>query len=410
MFGASWLSYFSYYFTRKNFAAVKSTIQKPLGLGEWDLVNIDSCFYGGYAVGQVTSGFLADAIGPRRLVSFGMIASAIATIAFAYTDVAFGPVLALYFVLSAINGLVQATGWPGNGRLMASWFSTVRRGEVMGWWSTCYQAGGLAIGFLAGWLLGFGWRVVYVVPAIYVAAVGVAYAVIVRDHPSDLGYRDPERPHGLSHEERARLRREAWPGVLKQPLAWSLAASYFCLKFMRYAFNAWLPFYLFAALHYDKQDSAWVSTAFDAGGIPFVIVSGVIADRLLGKRRVATAAICLVMLVGALALYDRIGDLGLAPNILGLALIGATLFGADALVSGAAAQDLGGPHAAALACGMINGIGSIGSVVQGYAVIYVKQHYGWQTLFTVFEVMAAAGALALLPFLGVRPRHHSPAP
>src|SRR5262245_25252542 len=105
MFGASWLSYFSYYFTRKNFAAVKSTVQKPLGFSDWDLVNIDSCFYGGYACGQVASGFLADAIGPRRLVSFGMIASAIATIAFAYVDRAMGPVLAVYFLLSAVNGL-----------------------------------------------------------------------------------------------------------------------------------------------------------------------------------------------------------------------------------------------------------------------------------------------------------------
>jgi sugar phosphate permease len=41
---------------------------------------------------------------------------------------------------------------------------------------------------------------------------------------------------------------------------------------------------------------------------------------------------------------------------------GALLYGPDSLLSGAAAQDLGGPNAAALAIGMINGLGSVGAV------------------------------------------------
>lgn len=98
-----------------------------------------------------------------------------------------------------------------------------------------------------------------------------------------------------------------------------------------------------------------------------------------------------------------IGSHGVAWNVIGLALIGGTLFAADTLVSGSAAQDLGGPHAAGLACGVINGIGSIGGVAQGFVTVGVSKAYGWDALFSVFIVLAVAGALALLPFVRVRP-------
>jgi len=410
IFAASWLSYFSYYFTRKNLSLAKNALARPLGLSMADLRNIDTAFYGSYAVGQIVNGATADVIGPRRLVTFGMMVSACATCAFAFVDVAFGPVLALYYLLAAINGLVQSSGWPGNGKLMASWFSTRRRGEIMGYWSTCYQAGGLAIGFLGGLLVGWGWRVVFVVPAIYVAAMSVGYWVAVRDRPSDVGYADPDVGGGIDPAERRRLRRASWRQVLRNPLTWALCGSYFCLKLMRYAFLAWLPLYLAQGMHYGDAKADIVSTAFEAGGIPFVIISGVLADRAFGRRRIATAAGCLLLLVGALALYREIGGSGTAQTVLGLALIGAFLFGADALVSGAAAQDLGGPHAAALACGLIDGLGSIGSVVQGYLVVYVEQHHGWPALFGVFEVFALAGALCILPFFRVRPTIDAGAP
>src|SRR5262249_16686363 len=164
MFGASWLSYFSYYFTRKNLSVTKKRIHEQLGLSTEDLRDIDTAFLSAYAIGQVVNGFLADRIGPRRMVGFGMIASSLAAIAFPFTDRVIGAVLGAYFAFSAVNGLVQSTGWPGNGKLMASWFSTARRGEIMGWWSTCYQAGGLCATWAASWLLGFGWRAAYVVP------------------------------------------------------------------------------------------------------------------------------------------------------------------------------------------------------------------------------------------------------
>ncbi len=399
VFWLSWLSYFSYYFTRSNFSVAKKPMQLELGLSKDDLKYIDLASLSAYCVGQFVHGAIGDALGPRRLVVLGMLASAVCSVLFGLNSV-----LSVFILLWAVNGFVQATGWPGNGKLMASWFDTRTRGERMGVWSTCYQAGGVAAKLLATALLVYGWRMSFLGPALWVVVVAGAFWLVIRDRPSELGYRDPEIKAGLSKEELARLRREAWPVVLKNIRVWCLGITYFFMKLMRYAFIYWLPFYLAEAYKYDAAKAGYVSIAFDAGGIPLVIFAGFMADRLLGRRRIATAAFWCFALCGALALYRVIGDDGLGWNILGLSLVGGTLFAADSLVSGSASQDIGGAHASALACGVVNGVGSIGGIVQAFTTVWISDTYGWDALFQVFMALAFLSALPLLPFLRVRPQ------
>ena len=369
-----------------------------LGLSKGDLQWIDLASLASYAVGQFVHGVLGDAVGPRRLVALGMLASAGLSALFGVSSL-----LGVFVLIWGLNGFVQASGWPGNGKLMASWWSARDRGPIMGAWSTCYQAGGLAATFVATWLLTWGRRAAFLGPALWVAVVGGAFWLLVRDRPSAVGLRDPEVVAGLSDEERARLRREAWPQVMRNPRTWSLGVAYFCLKMIRYAFLYWLPFYLAEAYGYGDKKSGYVSMGFEAGGIPLVILAAWAADRVFGRRRIGVAAVSCVLLAGALALYKVIGGHGVAWNVIGLGLIGGTLFAADTLVSGSAAQDLGGPHAAGLACGVINGMGSIGGVVQGFVTVAVSDRYGWNALFTVFIGLAVAAAVALAPFMRVRP-------
>lgn len=403
IFWMSWLSYFSYYFTRSNLSVAKKDMGKELGLSKSDLNYIDLASLSMYCVGQFVHGALGDVLGPRKLVVLGMLASAGLSIAFGLNSI-----LAVLILLWGVNGFVQATGWPANGKLMASWFDARTRGARMGVWSTCYQAGGVAAKLVATGLLVWGWRASLLGPALWVVVVAGAFWLVVRDRPSELGHDDPEVPKGVSREELQRLRREAWPLVLGNVRVWCLGVTYFFMKLMRYAFLYWLPFYLAAGYGYSSKEAGFMSIAFDAGGIPLVIFAGFMADRLMGRRRIATAAIWCFALCGALALYRVIGDWGTAWNVVGLCLIGGTLFAADSLVSGSASQDIGGPHASSLACGVVNGVGSIGGIVQGFVTVYVSDTYGWDALFEVFMVLAFLSALPLLPFWRVKPSVSTP--
>ena len=112
----------------------------------------------------------------------------------------------------------------------------------------------------------------------------------------------------------------------------------------------------------------------------------------------------LVGLSGALVVYGSFADMGWQVNVLFLALVGLTLFGPDSLLCGAAAQDAGGPHAAATATGFVNGLGSIGAILEGVTVPMISGRHGWDALFPVLVAMALLASLVLLPTLKrVRP-------
>lgn len=380
VFALSWLAYASYYAGRKGFSVVKVALAREFGLSTGALAAIDSGFLVAYALGQLPAGMAADRFGPRRIVAIGLALSSVACLGMGASTgaLAFG-------VAFGCNGLAQATGWPGTTKAVAQWTTPAERGRVMGVWSTCYQIGGVAATALATWLLAHsGWRAAFVVPAAWMGGVALLVA---------LGLRAPAE--GPAHGAGAAATRAV--RALRSPALYSYGAAYFCLKLIRYSLLFWLPFYLHTAAGFDPVRSGYMSTAFELGGVFGSVGLGWLSDRI-GGRRAAAALGSAVLLAPALYVYGRLGSSDALTHVLGLALIGVLLFGPDALLSGAAAQDAGG-DAAASAVGLVNALGSAGALLQGFLITAVEQRLGWQTLFQVFLGLDLLACLCLWPAL-----------
>ncbi len=109
------------------------------------------------------------------------------------------------------------------------------------------------------------------------------------------------------------------------------------------------------------------------------------------------AATSLVCLAAALFLFLQVGASGRIANFVAMAIVGAFLFGPDALISAAAAAGRRRPLAAAQAAGIINGLGSIGGVLQETVTRGVSKAFGWNALFYVFVALALLSAVGLSP-------------
>jgi sugar phosphate permease len=381
----SWLAYASYYLGRKGFSVVKASIAREQGLSAGTLALIDTAYLIAYACGQVPSGIAADRWGARRLIAFGMLVSAAACAGFGAATGA-----ALLAVCFALNGLAQSTGWPGTTKIVAQWTSVEDRGRVMGVWSTCYQVGGIAATALATWLLGhFGWRAVFRVPALWLSVVAVWVLISLRSGP-----RATVAAARTAGPSSAELR-----AVLRMRILYSYGACYFCIKLIRYSLLFWLPYYLHTAAGFDEIESGYLSTGFEIGGVVGSVGLGYVSDRWAQSRALLAGA-SLLGLAGALSLYASLGTQPALWHFAGLALVGALLFGPDALVSGAAAQDVAGSAAAGTAVGIVNGLGSVGALFQGALTIGVQQTLGWNALLHVFVGLAVLAALCLIPARG----------
>ncbi|MET0592107.1 MAG: MFS transporter [Polyangiaceae bacterium] len=384
-FGATWLAYATYYLGRKGLSVSKARVVRELGIGEGTLAAIDTGYLGAYAIGQFVSGLIGDRIGARRLVSIGMLFAAITCAAFGAATT--GTMMLVAFTL---NGFAQSTGWPGTTKGMAEWTPPERRGAVMGLWCTSYQIGGIVATWFCTLMLGhYGWRSAFFGPAIAIAIVGGIVFLTLRPGP----YAVKVMPATGSIPARIGLDRE----VFKNRLLWCYGFAYFFIKLIRYSVLFWLPYYLHTALGLNESAAGYLSISFEVGGVVGAVSIGFLSDKVPHLSRSVIAAIGLVGLAGALLAYAWIAPSSPVLQFSMMALIGGLLFGPDSLVSASAAQDAGGQSAAARATGFVNGVGSVGALLQGYVTVGIRKSFGWSAVFYVFVAFALLSALALAP-------------
>lgn len=396
VFVATWLCYAGYYFGRRPFYILKSQLAQDLGFSATTLGQVGAIYLVAYALAQFLAGALGNRFGPRVMLLSGMAVSMAANVGFGVATSS-----SAFFVLMAVNGAAQATGWSAGVGTMASWFNRQERGRVMGIWATNFQAGGVAANWLTALVLGhFDWRTALFSSLAVFAAVWLVVLVNQRNRPADLGLPDVKDEGEVGSGDG---RSDASAG-----LGWTRDATinvilvgsyYFFLKLIRYALWSWVPFVLARNYGLSGSDAGYVSTVFDLCGIPGVIITGWLSDKVFGARRAGISLFMTVAMALSCLLLFAAGQVSVTMFAVAIGLIGFTLYGPDALLTGAGAMDIGSRRAATLAAGIISGIGSCGPVVQELVIARMLDAKGGD-LGPVFMLLLASSVAATL-LLGV---------
>ena len=360
---STYFAYAGYYLSRKVFTICKTAIAEDFG---WELgatAHIWTAYLVAYMLGQFANSYIGRRWGPRVLLLGGLGISIACNIVFGFADS-----FATFIVFMFFNGLVQASGWPGSVGGVAQWLRVQERGTIMGVWSTNYLVGNILVKSLGGYLLGAaGWRWSFFGCTLLSFAIWWLIYFWQRNRPEDVNVEpiiDAEttgtRTVQASQEDRitfAQYRKIAF-----SPVILAMGTSYFCLKFLRYALDSWLPAFL-NIQGLDRARAAYYSTIFDWAGFAGVLVAGVALDRLFKGN---WALLCFVMGLGMIGGYVAVMVFGTNPIALSVCfgLVGFMLYGPDTVLNGAAAVQVAGEKNGVAVAGLINGIGSIGPIVQ----------------------------------------------
>ncbi len=387
VFLATWLSYFGFYFCRKPFFIVKGSLEREFGWDAEKLALIGTAYLLAYAGGQFLSGAIGNRKGPRVLLICGMLITLGCNIALGFSNH-----FATFLGFMVLNGLSQATGWAGNVGAMAPWFRRAERGTVMAAWATNFQAGGVAANALAAFALGqFGFRYSFFAGSLVLLLIWGFFVFAQRDRPEDVGL-PPLEDQNVESTVDAAGRSDWTPDVVKNVIL--LGSFYFFSKFIRYALWSWAPYLLQNQYNLAGDAAGFASTTFDLAGIAGVLALGIISDRCFHGRRIGlSCGFVLVMTAACVALYV-FGRSNLVFFTVSIGLIGFTLYGPDAILASAGAIDVGTNRTATLAAGIINGMGSLGSVTQELVFGRVLSKTGESALETTFAVLVLAAALA----------------
>jgi OPA family sugar phosphate sensor protein UhpC-like MFS transporter len=387
VFVATWLSYVGFYFCRQPFSKAKGAIHDTTGWETTTLGNIWATYLIAYAIGQFLASSMGPRLGPRRNVLLGMAVSVAVTVAMGTAPA--WPVMA---ALAGLNGLAQATGWSGNVGTMANWFHKHERGKIMGVWSTNFTVGALVPGWTIAAVLRIApWPWCFYSGAAVLAVVWIQFYVLQRTGPEDVGLTAIDDPVDVvidasATPEPEQLSRDAWINVLL------VGGFYFFIKLIRYALWSWVPYFLKTSYGVNDSQAALFSTAFDLAGLPGVLVTGWLSDRYFGRRRGGVSLIMTLGAVVATGLLIAVGSASVGLFVVLLAAIGFFLYGPDSLLTGAGAIDIGNRRQATFAAAFISGIGSLGAVVQEFAIS--RQYKPGEGLDVVFAMLFGSAVLA----------------
>lgn len=438
VFATVWITYFAYYFCRYNMPFTKGLMKENFGWESDKLGMIFTALTLMYALGQFVNGQLGDRFGTRVISTIGAFGSALVNVMvfgviFMAGDEGFirehlFTVLVLFW---GTNGFLQAMGWSPMVRVMAQWFPIKGRGRVMGFMGTCYQFGAACGSLLAIFLTGYyvqkmsgDWRMVFLVPAGFLAAVGVFFCWSIRNQPEDVGLPpvdepaaapvDGQAPAEVHHPARRTILQNV-RATVSNPHLWIVAWTFFLLDVNRYGFVNWLPGYI--TEHSPASDSVLMDNLKMAmkicihplAGSLGVITCGWATDRFFGGRRAPVIAMALAALGAFSILFTFVSPTNTVAIVVVVALIGFFTYGAHILMVGHAAQDFGHKEGAAGAAGFIDGMGYIGASLAGWGAGWlIKDMKSYDLTFRLAGVCALVGAALICVLWKVRPEHCAP--
>jgi sugar phosphate permease len=408
VFSVTWMSYAGFYFCRKTFGIVKPELKSTYHFSDMELAHIWTAYLVAYMLGQFLAAKLGRRFACRILLMVGMGVSLLANVGLGVVITGGLEAFWALIALMVINGFAQATGWPGNVGILAKWTQHSERGRVMAWWGTCYQIGSVFAKHFAAIMLatmGLAWS--FWGASVVLLGVWVVFYFWGHEEPESLGL--PAMVEEIEVQAEAvdgsqQDRVPPWSEAIRIVVA--MGGLYFCFKFLRYALDSWSPMLLQESFpELDVATAGHLSTAFDWVGFLGVIAAGYLSDKVFRSYRTPVIFWMTVGTLLATFLLYVVGGSSLILFVILLGLVGFMMMGPDSLLSGTAAMDVSTKEMAVVVTGIINGLGSIGPVVQELVIGYIKTTYGAEAVFLLLVGIAALAVVGT-GALWIYARHH----
>ncbi len=407
------LGYALFYFVRKNLSIAMPFMGRDLGITKENLglfLTLHGVIYG---VSKFANGFLADRCNACVFMSFALLASAALNIWFGLssTVLAFG-------LLWMLNGWFQGMGFPPCARLMANWFPPKQLATKFSIWNSSHNIGSILILLLCGILVtphlgalkhfNFGggasdpvgvhnWRLCFLVPAAIAASAAILIFFLMPDTPPSVGLPEVVGTHADSEQHASQKDFKAFVSrqVFGNRYIWILSSANFFVYAIRYAVFDWGPTLLTEAKHIKIMHAAGMLTGFEVFGLLGALIGGWITDRFLGGRAVRACVVYMALAGVSVLLFWKIQT---QSELLITGLLCATgffVYGPQCLLA-IACVNLATKRAAATAVGLTSIFGYASTVLSGWGLGTLVQHFGWDAGFAGLIGCAAIGTFLFI--------------
>jgi ACS family glucarate transporter-like MFS transporter len=390
---------------RINISIAGSSIASEFGLSKVRLGWVFSAFLVGYALFQTLGGWLADRLGPRRVLTLGVLWWGLFTALTATVSNRLAGALVLFIAIRFLLGAGEAIIYPASNQFVARWIPSKERGVANG---VIFAGVGVGAGvtppLITFLLIHYGWRLSFWISAGIGLLVGVVWYAISRDTPeghprvsaAELASIQAGRTFGpATGVEQKEL--VSWTTILKSKEVWAITFSYFCYGYVAWIFLGWFYIYLKEVRRLDLKSSATHTSLLFLAMAACAPLGGVLSDQLareygerVGRCGVAVVALSftsILLLLGSRAASAELASAVLAGGAGALYFSQSSFWSVTAEIAGASA-------------GTVSGFMNMGAQLGGAVTVAVTPliagWFGWSASFYVAAGLAAAGAVAWL--------------
>lgn len=399
-----WVLYIINYFDRISVLIFLPYIQRDLNLTPVEVGWLGSIFFFGYAIAQLSSGFFADKIGPKKTMNIAI---------WVFTAVTFltGFVKSFwqFIILRLALALGEGHHYVPAVRTIANWFPRHEKGRANGYFTTTWAIGPAIIPIIVTWLSADvfegAWRPVFFVLAIPgFMGVFLLYRYMA-DYPGQMlqkGKMTQEEydliTSSVGEEMDARKKTYSTKIFTTDIQYYLFTFNFFILLMIYWGMTTWISTFLV------KQHGMEIKTMGFFAAIPYIVagfamwLGGFFADKVFRGRMKVVTMIGFLGCIPVLFFIGRVpkGEPGLL--LLGLALGGFFInfpWGVmQAFPSMRYPKEVVGR-----AMGFTNGIGQFGSFVSpliaGYLVVTLLDgSYDFSNVFLFWSVLALLAVIS----------------
>jgi ACS family glucarate transporter-like MFS transporter len=389
------------YLERTNVSIVGPLMRRDLGLDEAQLGNVYSAFLFAYAVCQFPAGFLADRLGPRRVLSAALVGWGVFNVLTALVQ-PLGAWLGVFYTLLGIRfllGVAQAPTFPGAARSLLSWVPATQRGLA-----NAIVIAGIGLGsavapiFFGSLAEAWDWPRSLLIGSIPAFLLAPLVYWLAREHPplgdTAAAIKEPSTrlgPRQASDILHVSLR------LLTKANLWVLTLSYLLQGYVSYVFVFWFFHYLKEVRQFSMLESSWLAAMPWLLTLVTTPLGGLISDGLVvrlgypwGRRLLPMVGLVLaggLLLWGAHAEHPYVA-VALLVICQGLVMSVEGPFWATMI-------EVAGEDAGA-AGGLLNMGGNIGGTLSVSITPLIAMQFGWDAAFGVAAGLSAVGGLLWL--------------
>jgi MFS family permease len=357
-----------------------------------------SAFFWGYLLSQLVGGWMADRVGGKRVLAFGVASWSLATLLTPPASKSFG----LLLMMRALLGLGEGVNFPAIHSLAARWTPTQERSRALALnYSGIHLGTVIALLLAPPLILALGWPAVFYLSGALGIFWMVPWSSMAADRPEECSSVSPDELKLIESDRPEVIRAGAvpWRRLFSLKPVWAIVIAHTCNNWGFYILLLWLPTYLHSNLGVPLAAVGryslipWVAT-FAAGNI-----GGWIGDSLLARGLSRTAVRKLMQTVaftlGAVPLLflpaasSAAAAVGLVTMSAASSALGLSAFGVNHL-------DVG-PRYAGILMGISNTSATLPGIVGVALTGFVVQATG--SFAPVFYLTAAIYAVGLLGYL-----------